>query len=237
MTFKSLLAAGLTLAALAVPSMVLAQDASAPSSEPSAEGEGQILSPSGEAGTPTATGTQQNWAKVCEPKDDGKNLCVVYQVVMTQNSQFLGQFVVRDDPTEESRLLAIAAVPLGVILPFHMTWQIDNNQPIRVPYYLCDLRSCSSQIVINEAYVNSLKKGSKLKLTAKNRQNEDLTITINLAGFTATYDGQASLTVEEHNKVTSGEASLERMLQQRAEEAAKKLGTDAPASSEPPPAQ
>jgi len=233
MTFKSLLAAGLTLAALAVPSMAFAQDASASSSEQPSE----VLSPSGTAGTPTATGNQQNWAKVCEPRDDGKKFCVVYQVVVTQNNQFLGQFVLRDDPGQESRLVAIAAVPLGVLLPFGMTWQIDGGKPIRVPYMLCDLRSCSTQLVINEAYINSLKKGNKLQLTAKNRKNEDLTITINLAGFTTTYDGDASLTIEEYNKVTSGEAALERLLQERAEEAAKKLSGEAPASSEAPPAQ
>lgn len=233
MTLKSLLAAGLTFAALSAPVVALAQDAAAPSAEPS----GEILSPSGTAGTPTASGgATQNWAKVCEPKDDGKKFCVVYQVVVSSNNQFLGQFVLRDDPGQESRLVAIAAVPLGVLLPFGMTWQIDGGKPIRVPYMLCDLRSCSTQLVINEAYVNSLKKGNKLLLTAKNRKNEDLTITINLAGFTSTYDSENSLTIEEYNKVTSGEAALERILQERAEAAAKKLEGGA-SSSEAPPAQ
>lgn len=230
MTLKSLLAAGLTFAALAIPGAAFAQDTPAP-----APAEGEILSPSGAAGTPTAATGQQNWAKVCEPKDDGKKFCVIYQMVVSQSNQFLGQFVLRDDPGQESRLVAIAAVPLGVLLPFGMSWQIDGGKPIRVPYMLCDLRSCSTQLVINEAYVNSLKKGNKLTLTAKNRKNEDLSITINLAGFTATYDGDTSLTIEEYNKVTSGEAALERILQERAEEAAKKLeGGAAPA---PAPAQ
>jgi invasion protein IalB len=232
MTFRSLLAAGLTFAALMAPMATFAQDSSASSAEPS-----EILSPSGQAGTPTAEGgAPQNWAKVCEPKEDGTKFCVVYQVVVSQNNQFLGQFVLRDDPGQESRLVAIAAVPLGVLLPFGMTWQIDGAKPIRVPYMLCDLRSCSTQLVINEAYVNSLKKGNKLMLTAKNRRNEDLTITINLAGFTSTYDGETSLTIEEYNKVTSGEAALERILQERAEAAAKKLG-DGSTPSEAPPAQ
>ena len=116
------------------------------------------------------------------------------------NNQFLGSFLLRDDPGQESRLLAVAAVPLGVLLPFGLTWQIDGGKPIRVPYMLCDPQSCATQLVINEAYVNSLKKGSKLTLTAKNRKNEDLTININLAGFTAVYDGEAALTFDEFSK-------------------------------------
>ena len=229
MNLKTLLAAGLTLAALALPMGALAQDAAAPGAA-----DDKVISPSGTAGTPAAATPDQNWLKICDPLEDGKRACIMRQVVVTQNNQFLGSFLLRDDPGQESRLLAVAAVPLGVLLPFGVTWQIDGGKPIRVPYMLCDLRSCSTQLVINEAYVNSLKKGNKLTLTAKNRKNEDLTITINLAGFTSVYDGDASLTIEEYNKVTSGEAALERILQERAEQAAKKLSGE---SSSAPPAQ
>jgi len=160
------------------------------------------------------------------------------QVVVTQNNQFLGSFLLRDDPGQESRLLAVAAVPLGVLLPFGVTWQIDGGKPIRVPYMLCDPQSCATQLVVNEAYVNSLKKGTKLTLTAKNRKNEDLVININLGGFTGVYDGQASLTFDEFNKNASGEAALEKILADRAEQARQKLaGGDASASSSQPPAQ
>ena len=74
----------------------------------------------------------------------------------------------------------------------------------------------------------------KLTLTAKNRKNEDLTITINLAGFTAVYDGEAALTFDEFSKNASGEAALEKILQDRAEAARQKLSSEEPA---PAPAQ
>jgi invasion protein IalB len=220
MNLKSLLAAGLTLAALALPMGALAQDAAAPSAEP------DVLSPSGTAGTPAAATPDQNWLKICDPLEDGKRACIMRQVIVTQNNQFLGSFLLRDDPGQESRLLAVAAVPLGVLLPFGVTWQIDGGKPIRVPYMLCDPQSCATQLVINEAYVNSLKKGGKLTLTAKNRKNEDLTITINLAGFTTVYDGEAALTFDEFSKNTSSEAALEKILQDRAEAARQKLSGD-----------
>lgn len=230
MTFKSLLAAGLTLAALALPaSAVLAQDAPADPAVPAADA--AATPPAGDAPAASAT---QNWLKICDPLDNGKRACIMRQVVVTANKQFLGSFLLRDDPGQESRLLAVAAVPLGVLLPFGVTWQIDGGKPIRVPYMLCDPQSCSTQLVINEAYVNSLKKGSKLTLIAKNRKNEDLTININLAGFTSVYDGEAALTFDEFNKNASGEAALEKLLQDRAESARQKLQGD---GTTPPPAQ
>ncbi len=41
---------------------------------------------------------------------------------------------------------------------------------------------CSTQQFVNETYIDMLKKGSVLKLIAKNRKNEDLVVTINLGG-------------------------------------------------------
>jgi invasion protein IalB len=218
---------------LAVPAtLAQAQDSSSSAAPPAAP-------PAAAATTPPAATPEQNWLKICDPAGaDGKQACIMRQVVVTQNRQFLGSFLLRDDPGQESRLLAVAAVPLGVLLPFGVTWQIDGGKPIRVPYMLCDPQSCATQLVVNEAYVNSLKKGSKLTLTAKNRKNEDLVITINLSGFTSVYDGQASLTFDEFNKNASGEAALEKILQDRAEQARQKLTDDASsASSSEAPAQ
>jgi invasion protein IalB len=238
MHFKSLLAAGVTLAALTLPmSQVFAQDASSSQAPAPAS--------SSSAAAPAAAGDQsgataQNWLKICDPEKDGKQACIMRQVVVTQNKQFLGSFLLRDDPGQESRLLAVAAVPLGVLLPFGVTWQIDGGKPVRVPYMLCDPQSCATQLVVNEAYVNSLKKGTKLTLTAKNRKNEDLVININLGGFTGVYDGDASLTFDEFNKNASGEAALEKILADRAEAARQKLGGDAssaPDASSSAPAQ
>ena len=66
----------------------------------------------------------QNWLKVCDPipsgqKAAGQKACIMRQVVVA-NNQFLGSFLLRDDPGQESRLLAVAAVPLGVLLPFEI---------------------------------------------------------------------------------------------------------------------
>ncbi|SHF51085.1 invasion associated locus B family protein [Devosia limi] len=235
MNLRNPLVAGFTVAALMLSSVsAYAQDAAAPAPEaPAAEAPAAPAADAAAAATP-ATAAQQNWLKVCDPLPDGQQACIMRQVVLA-NGQFLGSFLLRDDPGQESRLLAVAAVPLGVLLPFGLTWQIDGAKPIRVPYMLCDPTSCATQLVINEQYVNSLKKGGTLKLTAKNRQNEDLTIEITLAGFTAAYDGDAALTFDEFRKETSGENALEQVLQDRAEELRKQLdgGAAAPAAETP----
>ena len=180
----------------------------------------------------------QNWLKVCDPLDDGQKACLMRQVVVA-GGLFQGSFLLRDDPGQESRLLAVASVPLGVLLPFGLSWQIDNAKPVRVPYMLCDPQSCSAQLVINEQYINSLKRGNTLTLTAKSRQNEDLNISIDLAGFTATYDGDQALTFEQLQQQETGQNALEQVLQDRAEQLRQELSSDsaAPAADGAAPAE
>ena len=163
---------------------------------------------------PQSTKPDENWLKVCDPLESGKKACIMRQVVLNQG-QFVGSFLLRDDPGQESRLLAVAAVPLGVLLPFGLTWQIDGGKPIRVPFMLCDPTSCATQLVINEAYVNSLKKGASLKLTAKNRQNQDLVVDIDLAGFTSVYDNDTALTFDQFRQQATGNNALEQVLQEQ----------------------
>jgi invasion protein IalB len=233
MNFRKPLVAGLAVAALMLsPLSAFAQETPTPEA-PAAE----IPAAPAQGAAAASANPGQNWLKVCDPLPDGQEACIMRQVVLA-NGQFLGSFLLRDDPGQESRLLAVAAVPLGVLLPFGLTWQIDGSKPVRVPYMLCDPTSCATQLVINEQYVDSLKKGSTLKLTAKNRQNEDLTIDITLAGFTAAYDGDASLTFDQFRQETSGENALEQVLQDRAEELRRQLDNgEAPAEGEAPAAE
>lgn len=236
MNLRKPLVAGLAVAALMLSPLSAYAQETAPAEAPAAEAPAAEAPATGEAAEPAAaSAANRNWLKVCDPLPDGQQACIMRQVVLA-NGQFLGSFLLRDDPGQESRLLAVAAVPLGVLLPFGLTWQIDSAKPIRVPYMLCDPTSCATQLVINEQYVNSLKKGGVLKLTAKNRQNQDLTIEITLAGFTAAYDGEAALTFEEFRRETSGENALEQVLQDRAEELRRQLdgGTQTPAEGEAP---
>ena len=245
MNIRKPLVAGFAVAALMLsPLSAYAQEAT-PAETPAVEAPAADAPAADAAAADTApAGGNQNWLKVCDPLPDGQQACIMRQVVLA-NGQFLGSFLLRDDPGQESRLLAVAAVPLGVLLPFGLTWQIDGAKPIRVPYMLCDPTSCATQLVINEQYVNSLKKGNTLKLTAKNRQNQDLTIEITLSGFTAAYDGDAALTFDEFRQETSGENALEQVLQDRAEELRRQLdsegapaeGTEAPAEGAEAPAQ
>ena len=232
MNLKNCLLAGIVAAALSVTAFTAeAQSAGTKPAAPAATPAAAAAPAAPASATSTlpedaATANRpatQNWLKVCGNKaPDGSRACIMRQIVFA-NQQFLGSFLLRDDPGQQSRLLAVAAVPLGVLLPFNLTWQIDGGKPIRVPFMLCDPQSCASQLVINEQYVAAMKKGSKLTLTAKTRQNKDLVVEFNLAGFGTVYDSQDAMTFDQYNKDTTGGAALQQVLQDRAEQLRKQL--------------
>jgi len=160
---------------------------------------------------------KNNWLKVCDTTESGERACIMRQLVI-KGGQFAGSFTLRDDPGQENRLVMVAAVPLGILLFPGMVWQIDSARPFRTPFVTCDPRSCVSQALINEAYVDSLKKGAKLFVTVKNLQNRDLIVEFSLAGFTAVYESEEAMTIDEFQAQETGQAALEQLLQQRAEE-------------------
>src|SRR5690606_36584181 len=97
---------------------------------------------------PEGRNPEENWLKVCSDLEDGRKACARRQIV-TNSGVFVGSFLLRDDPTQESRLVAVTAVPHGVVLPFPLSLQIDGGKPVRVPYMFCDPQACSAHTAIN----------------------------------------------------------------------------------------
>lgn len=128
------------------------------------------------------------WLKFCGDLDDGRKLCLMRQIVYAQGKP-IARFILRENPADSSPLLVMASMPLGVTLPYGLRLQIDNGRDLILPYIACDSMMCNVRTIVNEAFVNSLKRGAVLKLKAKNARGNDVTIEIDLSGFTAVYDG------------------------------------------------
>ncbi len=182
-----------SIALMAAPEAGFAQDNTAPA---------PAAAPAASNGTPTATPADATpagaapadaapampWLKFCGDLPDGKQLCLVRQLVYAQN-QLIARFILRNNPDEPSPLMVMASMPLGVTLPYGLRMQIDNGRELVLPYIACDSQMCNVRSTVNESFVTSLKRGAILKLKAKNARGTDVTIEIDLKGFTAVYDG------------------------------------------------
>lgn len=175
---------------------------------------------------------EDNWIKVCDKLKSGEKACIIRQVVFVGSTK-LGAFTFRDDPSSENRFFVQAEMPLAISLLFNLKWQIDGAKPFYTPWATCDPTKCTSHSNMPKAFLESLKRGAKLTITAKNRSFKDLPISIDLNGFTAVYEGEKALTPSEFQSQLSGQSALEQQLQQAAEKIRQeKQNSEAPAQTD-----
>ena len=140
----------------------------------------------------------QAWAKFCDPDPkDQHQVCIVRKLVFN-NSSIVGSFVLRIDSKKGVPTLAIAAVPTGVVLRPGLRWQIDGGRPQTLPFWRCTAQSCESEQLVRNDFINRLRLGSMLKLTAKDVNNKDFVVNVSLTGFTAAYDNPKPPTFAEY---------------------------------------
>jgi invasion protein IalB len=250
MTAKRALGLLLALFALVAAPAAMAQDnpggTAAPPDAPAVEsgpapdaGE----APAADAATPDATATPElPWLKFCGTlaDDSGQKLCLVRQLVYAQN-QLIARFILRDNPAEDTPLLVLAAMPNGVTLPFGLRLQIDNGREMILPYIQCDAAMCNVRTVVDEAFVNSLKRGAVLKLTAKNARGTNFTVEIDLKGFTSVYDSTEFVSLDDQggdqtatDKLGQAVQDLAEQIRRQKEEGATPPPADQPATPEQP---
>ena len=123
-----------------------------------------------------AEGPVGQWYKTCADR------CVRFQTGTGNVNSF-------EITKHQSGPLLIADTTPDTDLPFGVTWQIDGQKELRVPFLKCQNGTCQSQFIANEDYLNMLRNGSKLRLSVHKGGRWHVT-TISLTGFTAAYDGK-----------------------------------------------
>ncbi|WP_106754237.1 invasion associated locus B family protein [Pannonibacter carbonis] len=172
------------------------------------------------AGVNAQTAEQESpWVKVCNTDPNvNKEICLITQELRTATGQFLSSVAVREIAGEARKTLLIA-VPTGMLIQPGLRVQVDAGKQTEAKYGICFPNACYSELVIDDAFVGQLKKGTKLVLTTLNQQAKPVPLELTLAGFTKVYDG-APMDVAEIEKK---QEQLQNELQRRADEARQKL--------------
>jgi invasion protein IalB len=179
------------------------------------------LAISSSAGTVSAQSEEQDspWVKVCnvDPKVN-KEICLITQELRTNTGQFLSSVAIREIDGEARKTLLVA-VPTGMLIQPGLRVQVDGGKQSQAKYGICFPNACYSEMVIDDAFINSMKQGGKLILTTLNQQAKAIPLELTLIGFTKVYDG-APMDVAELQKK---QEKLQSELQRRADEARQKL--------------
>jgi invasion protein IalB len=196
-------AAAILLSPVAVlaagPAAPAAPVAPAPAAAPAATPAAPATPAAGPAAQPKVPDAVKAWAKFCDPQSNGHTVCIVRKLAFNGTS-IIASFILRVDQSKAVPTLAVAAVPVGVVLKPGLRWQIDKGKAQTLPYWRCTPQTCESEQLASAGFVNQLRKGQTLTLTAKDVNNKDLSLPIDLAGFAAAYDLKNAPTFAEYSQ-------------------------------------
>ncbi|MBZ8132479.1 invasion associated locus B family protein [Afifella sp. IM 167] len=171
------------------------------------------------AGDQAAPGeTQQpDWVKLCSENPANKQeVCVTTRERRAATGQLLAAVSLRE--TEGKKFL-VSAVPPGMLLRPGMQVQVDGGTATKVQYSICFPNLCFAETEVNDEFIASMKKGSRLVITTLNQQAKPVNFDLSLSGFTASYEGPAI----DPKELQAEQQKLEDELKRKAEEARKQL--------------
>jgi invasion protein IalB len=157
--------------------------------------------PAAPAGTSTDIPEKvQAWAKFCDPQPPKNNTVCIVRKLAFQERSIVGSITIRTDTTKGVPTLAVAAIPVGVVLKPGLRWQIDKSKPQTLPFWRCTPNTCESEQLIKADFINRLKKGTTLTLTAKTVENKDFAISVSLKGFADAFNLKNAPTYADYQK-------------------------------------
>jgi invasion protein IalB len=144
------------------------------------------------AGASSASAASQgqkfgSWTVGCE--DNGKICHIGQKIVTKEGGQLLLELGVgiahTPDGSKMPRMIILA--PLGVLLPQQMILQVDQKQPVKLPFLQCAPAGCRVVVTLEDEALQTLKAGSEAKFTFYAPNGKPITVPISLSGFTAGY--------------------------------------------------
>ncbi len=160
----------------------------------------------------------QGWFKVCS-KQEETDVCNVQNMILADTRQLITGVSLIEVKGKVNRSVFQVSVPTGRMIPAGIGMSIDGGKAQKINYAICLPDRCIAEAPLNDAMVNSLKKGGELTLTSVNFQNKPNPIKITLSGFTDAYDGPPL----KQSDLEMKQKELQSAIEKRKEDFEKKL--------------
>lgn len=193
--------------------------AAAPAAKPAAAPAAAAPAPSG-PDVAAGQAPDSPWVKVCGNDPGNKQTCVVRMELRGDNGVFISSVSLQKVPDGDKYGFGIL-MPVGVFLPPGVGITVDTKKSGTAPYTIClpNPPVCVAELLVDNAFITSLKKGAKVTLTASNAQRKEINIDMPLTGFGKVFDGPGMDVAQAMAK----QQELTDALQKKADQARQKL--------------
>jgi invasion protein IalB len=129
------------------------------------------------------------WTVVCgTPDGSSEKRCVLMQSVVSQERPEMQLSVaISKNPGGKTGLLRVQA-PLSVLLPNGLGLYVDGTDIGNAYFARCFSDGCYAEVVLEDALLGTLRKGSSATFTVFQTQEEGIGIPVDLKGFAQGYD-------------------------------------------------
>ena len=138
---------------------------------------------------PPQSETIQDWTLQCQATPEGVNACQLFQEASLEGTErpILRALVGYRTP-DSNQLTLVLILPLGISLSKGAFLQIDESQPVAVPFERCEPGGCLIFLAMNDNLVQTLKSGVAARLIFHDTQHRRGSALLSLRGFTAGID-------------------------------------------------
>lgn len=125
-----------------------------------------------------------DWQLSCDTPPGAKSeQCAIIQNVTAENQPNVGlSVIVLKTADNKARLLRVLA-PLGVLLPNGLGLNIDGTDMGRVAFVRCLPSGCVAEVIMDDALINTLSKGTSAIFVVFKTPEEGIGIPVSLKGF------------------------------------------------------
>lgn len=129
-----------------------------------------------------------SWAVRCNEVADGEAVkpgqCEMFQKqTVKESGQRLIELAIGYSE-DEGNARGVAILPLGILLQPGVLMQVDEETPFRFSVRHCDAGGCFAYLNMNEAVIETLKKGKKANIIMAVEGGKKVNIVLPLNGFT-----------------------------------------------------
>jgi invasion protein IalB len=136
-------------------------------------------------GKAIAADSGKTWTVRCadEKVKSGRGSCEIYQRLIKEDTGTRFVETAIGYPGERKTAQGIFIVPLGVLLKPGVELQVDNAKPVKFQIRYCDGGGCFGFADLNEALIESMRKGAKMTVTFFALNGKKVSVEMSLEDF------------------------------------------------------
>jgi len=134
--------------------------------------------------------TQTEWTKVCAKDQKGTTeLCYTTRDFVTEQGQVAVSAAVYDAKGPKPEKTVRFIMSFGLLIQPGIRFAVDQGQAISGKFSICLPNGCFAEAPVKDDFVNALKKGTTLNISAQNAPGRVVTFAVPAAGFAKAFDG------------------------------------------------